>query len=525
MYDFIVVGTGAGGAVLAGRLSEDPDVRVLVVEAGEADTAPEIEMPAAAGALMRGRYDWDFSSETEWELDERVVPVPRGRVVGGTTVLNGTIYTRGQRRDYDTWAAEHGATGWSSDEVLPYFKLAEDYEHGADDYHGAGGPLTVAHSRSRHPLCAAFVEGAVQAGVPRNDDFSGAVQEGAGWFQLMQRDGRRLSAAKAYLHPALGRPNLTLLTSTHVTRILFDGRRATGVETWRDGAVERHHAGEVLVCAGAIQSPQLLMLSGLGPAEHLRSFGIDVLEDLPVGQNLMDHNNLTVVAKTDEESLISAFTPENVALYEREGRGPLTSNAAEAGAFLRVKPGEEEPDFELHGINVGYRGPNIITEHGISIAGYPTYAASRGTVTLRTTDPFSKPRIQHNYLTAEEDVVTLRAGIRRIFEIFEAPAIASIVTGFYDRPADDSDAAVDAFVRRRAECGNHHAATCGMGAVLDERLRVRGVEGLRVMDASSMPTLVRGNPTGVIIAMAEKASDLIRGIDRTSAPAATAAGA
>jgi choline dehydrogenase len=522
MYDYVVVGAGAAGCVIAGRLSDDPACTVLLVEAGPSDGLPEMEIPLAAGALIRSRYDWDFTSEAEPGLERRTATVPRGRVLGGTTVLNAAIYMRGIPADYDAWS-EGGASGWSYDDVLPYFRLSEDNERGADRYHGVGGPLTVSDSRSRHPLCEVFLEASLQAGVPANDDFNGAVQEGVGYFQLMQRGGHRCSAAKAFLHPALGRPNLTVLTETQATRVVFEGRRAVGVETLRYGQVETHHAAaEVIMCAGAIQSPQLLLLSGIGPAEELRAFGISVIADLPVGRGLQDHMMVPIVYWTEQESLISAFTAENVERFEREGRGALTSNAAETGAFIRSSDDAEIADFELFGIAAAYLGPDVVTRHGVTIAGYPTKPVARGRVTLRSADPFSKPRILHDYLNNDVDRAVVRDGVRRILEIFAQPAYTSITTGVLAEPVSNSDADIDAFVRAHGACGYHHAGSCPMGGVLDAELRVQGVDALRVVDASSMPELIRGNPMGPTLMMAEKAVDLIRGTNRVQ-PAGGAA--
>ena len=333
MYDYIIVGAGSAGCALAGRLSEQPDVRVALIEAGSTDTAPEIHTPAAFPTLFKGPYDWDLSSDPEPGLNRRRLYLPRGRMLGGSSSMNAMVYIRGNRADYDEWA-ENGATGWSFDEVLPLFKRAEDNERGESEFHGVGGPLTVSDSRANSAIADAVIEAAVAAGHSPNPDFNGAGQDGFGRFQVTQRDGLRCSSAVAYLHPALARPNLTVLTGATALRLRIDGHRVRGVEILRDGQIEQVTADrEVILSAGAYQSPQLLMLSGIGPADHLRTLQIQVLQDLPVGEGLQDHLMFLANWLTDHESLLTAPTPANVELLQSQGRGPLTSNIAVAGGF------------------------------------------------------------------------------------------------------------------------------------------------------------------------------------------------
>ncbi|HET6509960.1 MAG TPA: GMC family oxidoreductase N-terminal domain-containing protein [Baekduia sp.] len=524
MYDYVIVGAGSAGCVLANRLTEDPDVRVLVVEAGPMDESPQIQMPLASGTVFHTRYDWDFPTETEDRLDDRSLTVPRGKVIGGTSSINGMCYTRGPREDYDNWASAYGATGWGYDDVLPYFRRAEGNERGADAFHGGDGPLTVSDGRSNHPFSPVFLEACEQAGLPANDDFNGATWEGVGRYQLMQRDGRRCSNAKAYLHPVLDRPNLDLVTDSQVLKILFEGDRAVGVETFRYNNVQTYRAArEVLVCAGAIMSPVLLMLSGIGPAAELAPFGIEVRQDLPVGRGLQDHPTCIITFHTERESLISAFTPENVARFETEGRGPLTSNVGEVGGFIRSTPDAEAPDFQIFGIAAMWRGPNAVTEHGLSMAGYPTKMRSRGRLALRTADPFSKPRMVVNYLSDERERRVMREGIRRLMELSEQRAYAGLITKPAFVPASKSDEDVDAFVRKMVQVSHHHCGTCAINEVVDPELRVLGVEGLRVIDASVMPEVNQGNTNAPVTMIGEKGADLVRGIASARPEAAVVA--
>ncbi len=517
MYEYIIVGAGTAGCTLASRLSEDPSADVLIVEAGPMDDAIEIARPMALGFLLKSRYDWDFDSDPEPGLGGTRLDLTRGRVVGGSSAINGMTYVRGSREDYDDWAA-NGATGWSYDEVLPYFRRSEDNERGADAYHGAGGPLGVSDGRSRHPLSDIFLEAAAQAGHVTNHDINGASQEGVDYFQVFQRNGRRATAATDFLHPALVRPNLTLITEAHTLKILFEGRRAVGIEVLRYGQVEQLRCTqEVIVAAGAYQSPQLLMLSGIGPAQDLKPWGIQVLEDLPVGQNLQDHLAVIPSYATDRESMLTAYTPENIARWEGDGTGPITSNFAEAGGFYRSSPDVELPDCEIIGVPAMYAGARPVTQHGISISTYPTKPTSRGQLNLRTTDPLTKPRIVSNYLSTPEDRTIICNAVRRILEVFDQPAYKGVRTTPMSVPETRSDADILSWISQMASTGFHPSCTCAIGAVVGPDLKVFGVEGLRVVDTSVSPSIIRGHTNAPTVMIAEKGADLIRGINYSAA--------
>jgi choline dehydrogenase-like flavoprotein len=512
MYDYVIVGAGSAGCVLAARLGEDPDVKIAVVEAGPPDADPEIHIPMTFGLLLKSRFDWDFVSEPEPGLDLRRNYLPRGRVLGGSSSLNAMIYMRGNRADYDEWAAL-GLEGWGYDDVLPYFKRAEDNERGADYYHGAGGPLSVSDGRSLHPLVDAMIEAAIEAGMPANDDHNGASQEGAGRFQFTQRNGRRCSTAVAYLRPAAERGNVDVITEALATRILFEGERAIGVEILRNNQLEEIRAErEVIVCAGAYQSPQLLLLSGIGPADELMPLGIEARMDLPVGRNLQDHPSLILVWLTNQDSLLTAMTPENMELFEREGRGPLSSNVGEGGAFIHTRDGLEAPDIQFHFaplmLHEEFLGP--LVDHAYCFGPALLKPTSRGYVKLLSPLPHVKPRILHNYLATEEDRRSMIDGTRVAMDVNRQPALRKVYRSDFAVPASDSEADIVDFIEHRTGTVFHPVGTCAMGAVVDAELRVYGVEGLRVVDASVMPTVPRGNTNAAVIMAAEKAADIIR---------------
>jgi choline dehydrogenase len=519
--DFVIVGAGSAGCVLAARLSEDPDTSVVVLEAGGPDTAPELHIPAAFPAVFKSSLDWDLLGEPEPGLGGRRLYLPRGRVLGGCGSINAMIYLRGNRADYDEWAAA-GCEGWSYDDVLPYFKRGEDNERGEDAYHGVGGPVTVADSRSLHPLIETMLEAAVQAGHELNPDLNGERQEGVGRFQLTQRGGWRCSPVDAYLEPARGRPNLEVSTGAFVTRIVLEGRRAVGVEIVRDGKLEIVRAErEVILSAGTFQSPVLLMLAGIGPAEELAPFGIPVLEDLPVGRDLQDHCMAQLNYLTDEPTLFATFTPDNMRLLRDEGRGPLSSNIPEAGGFFRTRPDITSPDVEFHFApslfyDEGLTAPH---DHGYCFGPVVIKPTSRGRVMLRAPLPDSKPRVLCNFLTTEADRQSVIAGLRLALEIAEQPALKAVERAPFSVPASDSDDDLLEFARRAGQSVYHPTSTCAMGSVVDSELCVYGFEGLRVVDASVMPTITRANTHAPTLMIAEKAADLIH--NRT----ATAAGA
>jgi choline dehydrogenase-like flavoprotein len=521
VYDYVIVGAGSAGCVLAGRLSEDPDVEVALLEAGGEDTAQEIHAPSGYVFLFKSAVDWDLYGEPEPGLGGRRLYLPRGRVLGGSSSINAQIYIRGNRADYDGWAAG-GATGWSYDEVLPYFKRGEDNERGEDLFHGVGGPMSVSDSRSNHPLVDAMIEATKQAGHEHNPDLNGARQEGVGRFQLTQRDGLRCSAAVAYLHPAASRPNLTVIPRAMATRILMRGNRAVGVEYVRDGVLTEARAErEVILSAGAYQSPVLLMVSGIGPAEDLKLLMLDVREDLPVGENLQDHLMANLNVLTNDETLLSAMTPENLALFESERRGPLTSNIPEAGAFFRTRPGLDAPDVQFHYAPVMFwdEGLTPPVDHAVTFGPVVVKPSSRGRVMLRAALADAKPRVTANYLTTDEDRQSMIAGMRIALEIAEQPALKAVERGPWRVPKSDSDEDIMDFVRQVAFTVYHPTSSCAIGSVVDPELRVYGFEGLRVVDASVMPTITRGNTNAPTMMIAEKAADLIRGRTLSNAAA------
>ncbi|MFD3482712.1 GMC family oxidoreductase [Streptomyces sp. NPDC058665] len=523
-FDYVVVGAGSAGCVLASRLTEDPAARVLLLEAGGQDTDPNIKAPAGLGLLFHSEVDWDYRT-VEQEAAGRTFYWPRGKTVGGSSSTNVMIYARGQREDYDGWRDEHHATGWGFEDVKPYFVRAERNNRHGPPAHGTTGPLNVEDRPYSHELSRAWVDAAADWGLERVDDLSGTSPHGVGLTQVTCRDGRRWSAADAYLRPALDRENLTLRTGARATKVVLEGGRAVGVTYVQDGAERFARAeSEVVLSGGAVNSPQLLMLSGIGPADALREHGIDVAVPLPgVGGNLHDHVLAPIVWETRDTTdvIVDLLTPENLQMWAETGEGPFSSNYAEAMGYLSVTSGASRPDTQLTG------GPTAFVLSGDEMPGRPVFTmnatalqpGSRGRLTLASADPAAEPLIDPRYFTDPEDVSTLVRGLRAVIEIGEHEPLAS----FLGRPylpasadlADLDDAALADHVRSWSGTSYHPVGTCAMGegeaAVVDPELRVRGVAGLRVVDASVMPSVTSGNTNAPTIMIAEKAVDLIRG--------------
>lgn len=530
MVDYIIVGGGSAGCVLANRLSADPARRVCLLEAGPPDTSPFIRVPLGIIYLMLSRrLNWRYYSEPQPGLAGRRLFYPRGKTLGGSSASNAMVYTRGHPADYDAWAAL-GNHGWAWADVLPLFKRLEHHEAGATDFHGTGGALNVAPQRSPNVLSRAFVDAAVQAGYPFNPDFNGERQEGVNCYEVTQKNGERWSAARAFLHPVRQRPNLTVLTGARATRVRLDGRRATGVEYLYRGKLETAEAArEVLLCGGAINSPQLLLLSGIGPADELRRHGIAVRQPLPgVGANLQDHLDVLVVQRcTRPVSLgISAGTllaqPRHLLDYVRQRSGPFTSNSAEAGGFVRSAPGEPLPDLQFHFTPAHLDGHarNLrslaftMLGHGYALHACALRPASRGRVTLHSANPAAAPMIDPNFLSAPADLPLMVAAVKIARKVLAAPAFDPYRGDelFPGKQVQD-DAQLEQFVRRKAESIYHPVGTCKMGhddmAVVDDTLKVHGIAGLRVADVSIMPTLIGGNTNAPAMMIGEKAAELV----------------
>ena len=530
-FDYIVVGAGSAGCVLAGRLSEDPATRVLLLEAGPADRSLWIHLPIGYGKTMWSpTYNWRFETDPDPNMNGRRIYWPRGKTLGGSSSINGLIYIRGQREDYDHWAAL-GNEGWSYEDVLPYFVRSEGNQRGANAFHGGDGPLKVSDIAARHELIEAFIDGAQQIGVPRTDDFNGAAQEGAGYYQLTTHKGWRCSTAKAYLAPAKNRPNLRIATEALATRLMFEGRRAVGV-SYRQGGITRtaRCRAEVLLAAGSIQSPQLLQLSGIGPRALLERFGIPVIHELPgVGENLQDHLQIRLgyeCAKpiTTNDQLNSWFGQASIGMEWLVHRtGPLAVGINQGGCFMRAlkddsgRPVAATPDIQFHvaTLSADMAGGKVHPYSGFTMSVCQLRPESRGHVRIRSLDAAEPPEMQPNYLATELDRATTVAGVKAARAIAEAPAMRPYVKREV-KPGPDaaSDADLLEFCRNSGATIFHPTGTCRMGgdplAVVDARLRVHGVAGLRVIDCSAMPTLVSGNTNAPAVMMAEKAVDLIR---------------
>ena len=521
IYDYIIVGAGSAGCVLANRLSASGRHKVLLLEAGPRDRDPWIHVPLGYGKLFnKSSVNWRYYSEPEPELNGRQVYTPRGKVLGGSSSINGLVYIRGQREDFDDW----GIPGWGFRDLLPYFIRSEDQSRGANEWHGVGGPQAVSDLPDRHELCDAFIAAAGEVGIPRNDDFNGAAQEGAGYYQATARNGRRSSTATGFLRPAEHRANLKVVTGALATRVLFEGTRGVGVEYRLGGELKQAGAArEVLLAAGAFNSPQLLQLSGVGSRELLSMHGIPVVAELPgVGEDLQDHFYVRTVWRctrpiTFNDDMASWWRTAGIGLkYLLSRRGPLTVSAGYAGAFARTRAELSRPDVQFYFINFSTpkAGERLHPFSAFSCSMCPLRPQARGSVRIRSADPHEAPSIRYNFLATEEDRGTAVAGLKLLRRLVRSPAMRPYVAA-EELPGErvQSDEDWLGFCREAGGTVYHPVATCRMGsdagAVTDPRLRVRGISGVRVVDASIMPAVASGNINAAVIAVAEKGADLV----------------
>ena len=537
-FDYVIVGAGSAGCVLANRLTASGRHRVLLLEAGGHDRHMWIHIPLGFAKLFdNAKVNWLYKTEPEPELNNRQVIQPRGKVLGGSSSINGLLYIRGQHEDFDHWR-QLGNTGWAFTDVLPYFRRSEDQERGADELHGVGGPLSVSNVCEPHPLCEAFIDAAEKSGIPRNDDFNGSQQEGAGYFQLTAKNGRRWSTAAGYLREARHRPNLTLETDALATRVLFDGRRATGIEYAQGGATRTAYAdGEVILAGGAFNSPQVLQLSGLGPAKILRDLGIEVIADMPgVGADLQDHLQVRMQLRCTEpitaNDVINRWRHRYGAglRYILQRKGLLSVGAGYAGAFLRTRPELATPDVQFHFLifSTETAGAAVHPFSGFMASVCQLRPDSRGFVRIKSNDPSVPPAIQPRYLSSRTDCDTIVAGFKKLRAVMNEPVMRRYIAE-ERKPGPDcvSDADILVYARATGTTVYHPTSTCRMGsdpnAVVDERLRVRGFERLRIIDASIMPTVVSGNTNAATVMIGEKGADMV--LEDTVANARIAASA
>lgn len=518
-FDYIIIGAGSAGCVLANRLSKNPSKRVLLIEAGGPDINPFIHIPAGLANLCNNDHvNWSYETEPQARLNQRRMYWPRGKVLGGSSSINAMVYIRGQATDYDRWA-ELGNTGWDFESVLPYFLRSQDQQRGPSGLHATGGPLSVQDLRHVNPLSRVFMEAAQQLGFRLNDDFNGPEQAGFGIYQVTQRNGMRCSSATAFLKPAMRRPNLEVRTRTLAEKLLFDGTRVTGVTVSRKGQRENLYGNEIVLSGGAINTPQLLMLSGVGPADHLRATGVDVIHDLPgVGQNLQDHLDICTLISSHDHATYDKTSRVMAGLrYVFGKRGPATSNLAEGGGFVCSELAEDDrPDIQFHFVPamLDDHGRHVLPGRGMTIHACPLRPYSRGEIRLKSADPAEAPAMQPNYLEDSRDLDLMLEGARLASEIFMQPAFDGIRDGFIF-PEESVRSKEDriGFIRRKAETVYHPVGTCKMGqdamAVVGPELKVHGLQSLWVADASIMPELVSGNTNAPAIMIGEKCADLM----------------